>query len=318
MSRGRQATSPTKIPQAGWIDILWRVKSRVSDDRISLLAAGIAFYALLALFPAIAALLAIGGLVMDPPQIIEQMTRFAGVVPSDVISIIEDQATAVTGSSDTGLGLTLVVSVALALWSSSRGMASLVQGLNIVYEEHEKRGYFILNIQILILTLLLILGFLIGIAAIVVLPAVLHYVTLGNVGEILIGVLRWVLLIAMTMFGLAIIFRYGPSRSNAKWRWVSPGAVLGCLFWIIASVAFTFYVTRFSTYNESFGAIGGVIVLTLWLWISAFVIMLGAELNAEIEAQTKKDSTAGPPEPMGKRGAFKADNLGKSCSGDSG
>ena len=197
-------------------------------------------------------------------------------------------------------------------------MASLVQGLNIVYEEHEKRGFVIRNIQILILTLLLILGFLIGIAAIVVLPAVLHYVTLGNVGEILIGVLRWVLLIAMTMFGLAIIFRYGPSRSNAKWRWVSPGAVLGCLFWIIASVAFTFYVTRFSTYNESFGAIGGVIVLTLWLWISAFVIMLGAELNAEIEAQTKKDSTAGPPEPMGKRGAFKADNLGNSCSGDSG
>lgn len=317
MARGRDANSPGEIPRSGWLDILWRVKSRVTDDRVGLLAAGIAFYALLALFPAIAASLAIGGLALDPPQIIDQMTRFAGVVPSDVLNIVKDQATAVTGSSDAGLGVALIISLGLALWSSSRGMASLVQGLNVVYEEREKRGFIALNLQIIILTLLLILGFLIGIAAIVVLPAVLNFLSLGSVGEVLIGALRWVLLIAMTMIGLAVIFRYGPSRSNAKWRWVSPGAVLGCLLWIIASAGFTFYVTRFSTYNESFGALGGVVVLILWLWISAFVILLGAELNAEMEAQTGKDSTAGPAEPMGERGAFKADHLGKSRDGDS-
>ena len=316
MARGRDAESPGEIPRSGWFDILWRVKARVTDDRVGLLAAGIAFYALLALFPAIAALLAIGGLALDPPQIIDQMTRFAGVVPSDVLNIIKDQATAVTGSSDTGLGLTLIISLGLALWSSSRGMASLVQGLNVVYEEREKRGFIALNAQIIVLTLLLILGFLVGIAAIVVLPTALNFLTLGSVGEALIGALRWVLLIAMTMVGLAVIFRYGPSRSNAKWRWVSPGAVLGCLLWIIASAGFTFYVTRFSTYNESFGALGGVVVLILWLWISAFVIMLGAELNAEMEAQTGRDSTVGPSEPMGERGAYKADHLGQGRDGE--
>ena len=316
MARGREARTPTAIPKAGWLDILWRMKSRMAEERVSLLAAGVAFYALLALFPAIAALLAIGGLALDPPQIVDQITKFAGVVPEDVLSIIRDQATAVTGASDSGLGWTLAFSVGLALWSASRGMASLVQALNAVYQEREKRGFFTLNIQIVGLTLLLILGFLIGIAAIVGLPTLLAVVNLGPTGEMVVGALRWVLLIAMTMVGLGVIFRFGPSRTNARWRWLSIGAVVGCALWIVASVAFTFYVSQFSTYNESFGTLAGVVVLILWLWISAFVIILGAQLNAEIEAQTERDTTVGPPEPMGERGAYKADHLGESRTGD--
>ena len=311
MTRGREASTPTEIPRAGWLDILWRVKSRVTEDRLSLLAAGVAFYALLALFPAIAALLAIGGLALDPPQIVDQLTKFAGVVPEDVLGIIRDQAMSVAGASDGGLGLTLFVSVGLALWSASRGMASLVQALNVVYEEREKRGFFTLNIQIVILTFLLIAGFLLGIAAIVILPTVLSFLSLGTTGEFLIRAIRWVLLVTMTMFGLAVIFRYGPSRTNARWRWLSAGSIIACALWIAASVAFTFYVSNFSTYNESFGTLAGVVVLILWLWISAFVVMLGAGLNAEIEAQTRRDTTVGPPEPMGERGAFKADHLGE-------
>ena len=315
MARGREATTPTEIPKAGWLDILWRVKTRIGEDRVGLLAAGVAFYALLALFPAIAALLAIGGLALDPPQIVDQMTRFAGVVPEDVLGIVRDQATAVTGASDSGLGWALVVSIGLALWSASRGMASLVQALNIVYEEREERGFFTLNIQIVFLTLMLILGFLTGITAVVILPTVLALVNFGTLGEVLIGAFRWVLLVAMTIVGFAVIYRYGPSRDNARWRWLSPGAVAACLVWIVASIGFTFYVSNFSTYNESFGTLAGVVVLIMWLWISAFVVILGAQVNAEIEAQTRRDTTVGAPEPMGERGAYKADHLGKSRGG---
>ncbi len=316
MARGREATSPTQIPWAGWLDILWRIRLRMSEDNIGLLAAGIAFYGLLALFPAIAAILAIGGLAFDPPQIIEQMIRFAGVVPPDVLSIIEEQATAVAGASDGGLGLTLVISLCLALWSASRGVASLVGALNIVYQERERRGFLILNLQILGLTILLILGFLTGVAAIVILPAVLSFLALGASSEFLIGALRWVVLVALTMLGLAAIFRYGPSRTNAKWRWITPGAATACLLWIVASAAFTVYVGRFGSYNESFGTIAGVVVLILWLWISAYVILIGAEFDAEIEAQTARDTTTGAPKPMGRRGAFKADNIGETRDGE--
>ena len=143
-----------------------------------------------------------------------------------------------------------------------------------------------------------------------ILPAVLSYLSLGAGSAFLIGASRWVVLVALTMFGLAAIFRYGPSRTSARWRWITPGVVMACLLWILASAAFTVYVGHFGTYNESFGAIAGVVVLILWLWISSFVILIGAELDAEIEAQTRRDTTTGPPKPMGRRGAYKADTLG--------
>ena len=312
MTRGRDAVRPGGIPPRGWLDIGWRIYNRIIETSMSLIAAGVAFYGLLALFPAITALLAIGGLIVEPQQIVDQITSFGGVLPSDALGIVKDQATAVAGSDDTRLSLAAGLSLALALWSASRGMASLVQGLNIVYEEKEKSGFIALNLRVLALTLNLVIGFVVGLLAILGLPVLLSLADWPVTGEWIASALRWLLLVAMAMVGLAIVYRYGPSRTNARWRWITPGAVVACVVWVGASALFTLYVSRFASYNESFGALAGVIILILWLWISAFVLLLGGAINAEMEAQTRRDTTTGPPRPMGERGAYKADNLGPS------
>ena len=316
MDRGRNAETPADIPVAGWLDIVWRIKNRLAANRVSLVAAGVAFYGLLALFPAIGAVLAVGGLIVDPQAIVAQMVDFRGVVPAEVLTIIEDQATEVATADSTGLGLTAIAAVLLSFWSASRGMANLVMGLNLVYSEEEKRGFFRLNFQVLILTALLIVGFLIGIASIIAVPAILSVVNWPLFGEWLASALRWVVLVGVTLAGLAIIYRWGPSRKSAEWSWVTPGALIACALWIVASVVFTFYVGNFASYNESFGALGGVIIMIMWLWISAFIVLLGGEINAEMEAQTKIDTTTGPDRPMGERGAVKADNLGETRVSD--
>ena len=311
MARGRDAAHPKHIPVVGWLDIAWRIKDRLAENRVSLVAAGVAFYGLLAIFPAIGAMLAVGGLVVDPQRIVAQMTDFQGVVPSEVLTIVRDQATEVATADSTGLGLAALVGLLLSLWSASRGMANLVMGLNLVYNEDEKRGFVVLNAQVLGLTILLIVGFLIGIASVVAVPAILSAVEWPAFGEALASGARWAILVAMTLLGLAVIYKHGPSRSSAEWRWVTPGALIACLLWIVASVGFTFYVANFASYNESFGTLGGVVIMIMWLWISAYVVLLGGEINAEMEAQTRIDTTTGEDKPTGERGADKADTLGE-------
>lgn len=314
MTRGRDAETPVQIPATGWLDIAWRIKNRLASNRVSLVAAGVAFYALLALFPALGAVLAIGGLVVDPQTIIEQIVNFNGVVPEDVLLIIKDQATDVTTTDSTGLGLTALIGLLLSFWSASRGMANLVMGLNLVYSEEETRGFIRLNLRVLFLTALLIIGFLISIASIIAVPAILSFAEWPVIAEWLASVSRWAVMVIVTLAGLAMIYRLGPSRSSAEWQWVTPGAMIACAMWILASVGFTYYVGNFASYNESFGALGGVVIMIMWLWISAFVVLLGGEINAETEAQTKIDTTTGPSQPMGERGAVKADTLGKALS----
>ncbi len=308
MARGRDARTPTDIPHSGWLDIAARFVRSFGRDRISLIAAGVAFFGILALFPAITALLAIGGLVLDPSVIVAQMDRFQGVVPADALSIIRTQATSVAQSN--GLELTLIISMGLALWSSSRGVATLCDGLNIVYSEEEKRGFFLRNATSLSLTILLMLGILIAIVVIVALPLALEFLSLDPIADLATRIGTWGLLIVLTIAGLSVLYRFGPSRRDARWRWISPGAVLACLFWIAASFGFTIYVSNFASYNESFGTIAGVIILLMWLWISAMVVLAGGKLNAEMEHQTRKDTTVGPDRPMGERGAVVADTLG--------
>ncbi|KIN65856.1 Ribonuclease BN [Sulfitobacter noctilucae] len=311
MSRGRQADKPTGIPVRGWKDIVFRVKDEIASDNVGLIAAGVAFYGLLALFPSITAMVAISGLLVEPNMLVEQLNSLSGLVPEEVITIMTAQATEVAGSREGGLGLAAILGILVALYSASKGMASLMQGINVAYDEDENRGFFKLKLVTFGLTLFLIFGLLVSMAAMLALPAVLSFIELGPIVEITLTAAMWVGLVLLTMFGLSVLYRYATSRDNPEWSWASAGAAVACLLWIIASAGFAFYVGNFGSYNESFGALAGVIVLLMWFWISAFIILLGAELNAEMEAQTRKDTTVGKDLPMGDRDAIKADRLGE-------
>lgn len=310
MTRGRHAEAPHRIPPKGWKDIALRVKDEIAADHVGLIAAGVAFYGLMALFPAITALLAIGGLMVEPSQIVDQISQLEGVVPDEVMEIIIGQATQVAGSREGGLGLAVVAGILIALYSASKGMNSLIEGMNVAYDEEEKRGFFMKTFVTLTLTLFLITGLLMGLLATLAVPSVIALVDAGPVTEVLGSLLAWGVLLVMTMAGLAVLYRYGPSRDKPELLWASPGAVAACVLWLAGSAGFAFYVGNFGSYNESFGALAGVVVLLMWLWISAFIVLLGAEINAEVEAQTAYDTTVGPEEPMGERGAVKADKLG--------
>lgn len=310
MTRGRHAEAPHRIPPKGWKDIALRVKDEIAADHVGLIAAGVAFYGLMALFPAITALLAIGGLMVEPSQIVDQISQLEDVVPDEVMEIIIGQATQVAGSREGGLGLAAVAGILIALYSASKGMNSLIEGMNVAYDEEEKRGFFMKTFVTLTLTLFLITGLLMGLLATLAVPSVIALVDAGPVTEVLGSLLAWGVLLVMTMAGLAVLYRYGPSRDKPELLWASPGAIAACVLWLAGSAGFAFYVGNFGSYNESFGALAGVVVLLMWLWISAFIVLLGAEINAEVEAQTAYDTTVGPEEPMGERGAVKADKLG--------
>ncbi len=311
MTRGRHADSPTDIPAKGWKDIAFRLKDEMSEDRVGLIAAGVAFYGLLALFPAITALLAIGGLLVEPNQIINQLSALSGIVPEAVMDIITEQATEVAGSREGGLGLAALLGIGLAVYSASKGMGSLMDGMNVAYDEKEERGFIRLKLETLGLTLFLIFGLLVAVAAMIGIPVLLNAFNFGAFAETIATVVVVAIILALSMVGLAVLYRYGPSRDAPEFKWVSPGAVAACIIWLIGSAGFAFYVANFGSYNESFGALGGVVVLLMWLWISAFIVMLGAELNAEMEAQTKYDTTVGRDQAMGNRDARKADRLGE-------
>ena len=311
MSRGRHAEKPTTIPAKGWKDIALRVKSELADDHVGLIAAGIAFYALLAIFPALTALLAIGGLLVEPSQIVDELQTLTTIMPEEVSTIILSQAKDVAGSRQGGLGLAAVLGIVLALYSASKGVGSLIEGLNVAYDEDEERGFIWLKVVTFGLTIGLVLGALLAMGLMMAVPAALAFVQLGPVVELVVTGASWLFMLILIAVALSFLYRFGPDRDGAEWKWVSPGSTVACVIWLIASVGFAVYVTNFGSYNESFGSLAGVIVLLMWLWISAYIVILGAELNAEMEAQTKHDTTVGTDEPMGERGAEKADRLGK-------
>jgi membrane protein len=306
--RGRSADRPTQIPGRGWRDIVMRVKDEISEDNIGLVAAGVAFYALLAVFPAIAALVAIYGLLMSPETVQSQVQALSGMVPDAAMSIIEQQLNSLAQTAPSRLSIAAVVSVLLALWSATKGTKAMMTALDIAYDEDEDRGFIKLNAVALLLTVGAILGTVITLALIVAVPALLGNIGLGSLGQWLVSILRWPLLLILVMIGLAVLYRYGPSRDRPRWRWVSWGAAGAVVLWIGASLLFSWYVSNFGSYNETYGSIGAVIILLLWFYISAYVFLLGAEVNSEMEHQTARDSTVGPERPMGRRGAYAADH----------
>jgi membrane protein len=280
-------------------------------DHVSMIAASVAFYGLVALFPAIAATIALWGLAFDPQQIEQQMQAVSGALPQEAATIVTDQARKVAQGTGTGLSLAAVGGLLLSLYSASAAVKALVEGLNIAYDEEEKRGFVRYNLVAFGLTLAMIVMFLVSLALVAVLPAVIAGLGLGGVLGGLIAFLRWPLLAGFVMAALAVLYRYAPSRDAPQWNWVSPGAIVATLVWIVGSVAFSIYVRNFASYNETYGSLGAVIILLMWFWLSAFIVLMGAELNAEAEHQTARDTTRGRERPMGRRGAYAADTLGE-------
>lgn len=309
--RGRHADRPGQIPKAGWRDILLRTWEEMSRDHVSMVAAGVGFYGLLAIFPAITAIISIWGLMFDPQTIVDQIRTVGNVLPQQAQDVITDQASRIAEGAGTGVTLAAIGGILLALYSATKGVKSLIEGLNIIYDEEEKRGFLKLNLVALVLTLILILIMIGTLGVLVLYPALTGAFGFSSVVQTLITWLRWPLLAVIAVFGMAVLYRYAPSRDRPKWRWVSWGAVAATVLWIVGSIAFSVYMRYFGNYNETYGTLGAAIVLLTWFWLSAFVVLMGAELDSEIEHQTARDSTTGGREPMGQRGAHAADTVGR-------
>lgn len=313
--RGRHAERPRDFPRPAWGDVLRRVRTQTSEDNLSLVAAGAAFYGLLAIFPALAALVAVYGLFTDPATVGQQMEALAGIIPEQAAGIIGSQLERVASTGGTALSLGAAFSFLLALWSASKGVKSLMTALNIVYGEKEDRGFLKLNAVALLLTLVVLAFVLIALIAVAVLPAVVGMLNLPPLVEGLARWLRWPLLGAVAVGILAVLYRYAPARARPEWRWVLWGAVIATVLWLLGSALFSLYVTNFGSYNETFGSVAAVVVLMMWFYLSAYFVLLGGELNAELEHQTMRDTTTGRPKPRGARGAYVADTLGETRRG---
>jgi membrane protein len=308
---GRDAERPGEIPPRGWFAILKRVKAEVKEDNVTLLAAGVAFYGMLAIFPAIIAVVTVYGMVADPAQVESQVSEFAKGLPSGADQLITEQLTNVVNAGQQALSIGLAISLLAVLWSASGGVQGLVKSLNLVYDERETRGFVKLRGLSLLLTLGAIVVVVVALALIAVFPGVVDDLGLGQAGELAASIVRWVVLALVVLTALAVLYRYAPDRANPRWRWVSWGAVVALVVWLLGSVGFSWYVDSFGKYNQTYGALAAVIVLLLWLFLSSFAVLLGAELDAEIERQTARDTTTGPDRPLGERDAEVADTVGQ-------
>jgi membrane protein len=311
-ARGRDAEHPADIPPRGWKDIAWRTWAEVSDQNLFLIAGGVTYAVLLALFPGLAALVSLYGLAFDTAQIEKQVAALSGVLPAQTQELLSQELHSLVESSGGALGFAAIVALLLAIWSASRGMSGLITAINIAYEEKERRSFVKFNLIALGLTLGLVAGGVIAIALIAVLPAAAQLLAIGSATKWLLLLVQWPLLIILVMGGLAVLYRFGPDRDKPQWRWVSPGAIAATVLWIIGSVGFTVYVANFNSYDKTYGSLGGVVILLTWLYLSALMVLLGAVINAQSERQTLKDSTEGAPRTMGRRDAHAADTLGES------
>ena len=309
-NRGRHATSPAEIPARGWKDILWRVYGNIGEHRILALAAGMTYYSLLAIFPAIAALVAVYGIFADPGSIAKHLDDVAGFVPAGAVDVAREQLTRVATKGDKTLGFTFAIGLVISLWSANAAMKSLFDTLNIVYGEQEKRGFVKLNAISLGFTVGGIVFVLAALGGVVVIPVALQYLGLSNAADLLVRIGRWPALFVALAVALACIYRFGPSRQAPRWTWITWGSAAATILWLAASALFSFYAANFGSFNATYGSLGAVIGFMTWLWISAIVILLGAELNAEMEHQTARDTTTGRPKPLGARGAKMADTVG--------
>ena len=308
--RGRRARAPLQIPWRGWKDILARTYQEIQNDRLLALAAGVVFYSLVALFPAIAAGVSSYALFANAATISRHLSIVADIVPAGTLDMLGEEITRIAAKSEGKLTLGFGVGLGIALWSANAGMKSIFDALNIIYHEDEKRGFIRLNVVSLFFTVCAIVGTGLAIALVVVFPLLLATFGLTSSDHPIIGYLRWPLMFVLVILGLAVLYRYGPSRRLVKWRWITVGSVFAALAWLAMSSLFSWYLGNFANYNATYGALGAVVGLMMWMWLSTIVVLVGAELNSEIEHQTARDSTVGPEKPLGARGAVMADTVG--------
>ena len=310
---GRAADAPQEIPAQGWRDVLTRVRFEAQADQVPLLSAGVAFYGLLSLIPAMIAAVTIYGLFADPADVRSQVDDLAQGLPASAQELLVDQLQAIVDSSSAGLSIAAVLAVAVALWSASTGVRQLVAALDLAYDEEETRGFVRVRLLGLALTAAALVGAAVAVGLIAVLPSLLGRTGLGDAAQLALNILRWPLLAVLFAVALAVLYRVGPDRDDPQLQWVSWGAGMATILWLIGSALFALYANQFASFNETYGSLAGVVVLMLWLQLTAAVVLLGAELNAELERQTVRDSTVERSEPMGERDAHAADTLGASA-----
>lgn len=309
---GREAAEPTDVPALGWKDILVRTAKEAKADGVSLLAAGVAFYALLALAPALTALAGIYGLLADPSDAARHVRDLLAAAPAEVRDLVEVQLTAAADRSREDAVVLVVIGSALALWSASSGVQHLMGAINTAYDEDETRGFVRVRGLALLLTMGAIAFLALSVGVIALLPAALADTALGDASRIAVGVLRWPALAVAMVVGLSVVYRLAPDRDDARWRWVGLGSLVATGLWLLGSVGFSLYAANFGKYEDTYGTLGAVVVVMLWLFLTAFVVILGAELNAESERQTARDTTTGRQRPLGDRHAEAADTIGPS------
>ena len=307
---GRQADVPQQIPPRGWLDIAKRTGKEVKQDQVPLLSAGVAYYTLLSLFPAAIAAVSIYGLVANPDTVRDQIDKLTEMLSPSTADLVGEQIKQVTSGAGGALGLATVIGILTALWSASSGMKALITGVNLAYDETETRKFVKLRGLALLLTLgaMVLMG--IALATIVGYPPIAD--NLPTVLRWLVAIIRFLILGGLLVVALAVVYRFAPDRDQPKWAWVSAGSLIATLLWVLATIGFAIYATFFGNYNKTYGALAGVIILMFWLFISAFVVLVGAELNTEMELQTAKDTTKGPEQPMGERGGHAADHVAES------
>ena len=282
-----EKAAPRPNARSKWKTIGRRVKAEVAKDNLSIIAAGVAFYGFLSIFPALAATVSIYGLVTEPVGFQQHMSAIQSVLPPEAAGLVNDQLQRLLHSRQTNLGWSLIIGLVLAIWSAAKGMSSIFAAMNIAYDEEEKRGWLKLTALALALTLAAILFVTLFLFVIVGLPLALNFLPFGDTAAIVIFFVRWPLMACAALVALAVLYRYAPCRARARWQWISWGAVFATVLWLMGSALFSLYVSNFSSYNSTYGSLGVVVILMTWLLLSAYCVLLGAEINAEIERQTK-------------------------------
>jgi membrane protein len=308
--KGHQASSPAEMPPRAWKDIFKRTYKRVWDDNVALVSAGVAFYGFFALLSLLGLIVLLYGFFADPLTVIEQMRKLTAILPSDVVTLIGEQLLTAVHSSQGTKGVGIAVAVIVAIYGGTNGSASVITALNIAYEEREKRSLFRFYLLAVCLTLGALMAALVALAATAAVGYIDNALPKATPAFVLAGKFAGYLLLAfIAAFVASVLYRFGPSREDAKWQWITPGSAFAAIAWLLLTLAFGFYVSNFTDYHASYGSLGAVVALLTWMYFSAYAFVVGAELNSEIEHQTAKDSTTGSPEPMGERGAWAADNV---------
>jgi membrane protein len=285
-------THPRQLSMREWWRVLKRVKAEVTTDNLALVAAGVAFYGFFALFPAIVALISLYGALTDPSDIQRHLELLLSTLPESARDLIAQELGRVSMAASDQLSWGALIGFVVVLWSANRGMKGIVAALNVAYDRNEERGFVRLYALTLSLTLSAIASVVLIMGLIAVVPILLRTITLGYATSFLIQSIRWLVLTFLVMTGLAVLYHYGPDRRGPPWRWVTPGAVVATVCFLAASAGFSYYVSNFASYNQTYGSVAGVAILMLWLYIAAFVVLLGAEINSSAEAEANERAKA--------------------------